>query len=769
MSDSPFLRFIGQRIDGPTPPDTVVVEPAPGAPRYRLSDDEYRLAQLFDGQSDRQARIRAAGGSAHADNLDRLALELTEAGLLEAGKQEPLPVPPQYSTGGLPPGGGGEGHPPAATPGSLAGPGLPGHFGAATSSHRGGETSGIPVSVGPLLAIGRALNVFTAYQPLRWLLWALGIVVVVALWHLRAEATEHVVQLLAPYRLLLIGLPTAVLINVLSTLSRAAAIESWTPEGAPIRLQFALGFIPRLQVDTEGPVERADLSARLHILGAGLQTTMLMFVAGGLGWLMLRQTGDALPSLLLAFTILAAISTLLRANPLAPREGYRLLAHRLGAPDLRDQAWMALFGWQRPWARSAPPPKGALWVFAIAVIAYIITVLTLIIVFPARWLGAVWGGIGFGLVLGALLLAAVLQIRKIGKPRQPLAGTWGHKNREWPSRRFWGWLGLAAVIALLPYRYDAGGRLTVLPAERAEVRALVPGDIREVFVSEGDVVDSGQELARLYDAREAAQVATSEAQVRRLEAQLALERAGATDEEIELARQRIVTARARHEFAKGEAERAETAYRRRGISAQEYDRAISNELVQREELQEAKAHLEVITSEMRGERVDVLEAELEAERARLEYHRQQLEDMRLRAPIAGRVISDRLQHARGRYLDAGDWLASIELQDRMLAELRVPESQIGIVREGAHGRVRVWAHPERALTARVEAIAPNAEESDHGGNIVRVVLSVEDPRGLLRAEMTGRGKVEGQRLPVIVVFTRALVRFVLVEVWSWLP
>jgi putative peptide zinc metalloprotease protein len=55
------------------------------------------------------------------------------------------------------------------------------------------------------------------------------------------------------------------------------------------------------------------------------------------------------------------------------------------------------------------------------------------------------------------------------------------------------------------------------------------------------------------------------------------------------------------------------------------------------------------------------------------------------------------------------------------------------------------------------------------GAVVRVVAQIPNPDGLLRPRMSGYAKVQTVEMPVWVSFTRALARFVLVELWSWIP
>lgn len=764
-----YCQFHAARVR--TDAGFVVVEPAAGGARYRLSTREHTLAQLFDGARDADARLREAG-DASRDELDTLARDLAEAGLLQAGKDEALPVSPQVLSQPLPAQQQADydSLPPSQSPGSLSGAGLPGTLGGSGDRRRGEALQGTKVPVGGLLWLGHLFDASNRHWLPRVLVWALAAGALFAFWAVRQDAARDALNLLSPFRLLFTLVPGAILISLIAALARAAAVRRWSQEMPDLRLRLAFWIFPRFETDTEGAAERSELRGRLQIIGSGLQATLLIFVLCAYGWLMARHMGTFLPSFLLGVAVLAAAGFLLRLNPLVRREGYLLLAHRLDVPDLREQAWMAVFGFHRPWASQSPPPMGRLRLFAALVVLYLVVVVTLIVLFPGRWLGVAYGGTGVALFLAVMLVAAFMQYRLARSQRETLTSSWGDPKRQWnaPSRRTWVLLIVVALLALFPYRYEASGRLVVLPQERVDVRALTPGDVREVFVAEGDIVEAGQDLARLASGRELAQVRMSEAAVRRLEAQLALESAGARSEELELARQRVQTARTRYEYAQNEARRAESAYRRSSISEQDHEAARSNAQTRAAELAEAQSNLELVASDARDERIEALEAEVEAEKARLDYNRQQYEDTQLRAPIDGRVVSDRLLFARGTYLDAGDLLATIESTGPLHAEIRVPESQIGEVRIGAPVRVRVWAHPNESLHGEVLHIAPNAEEDSYG-KTVRVLVSLDDPEGLLRVELTGQGKIASRRLPAAIVFTRAIARFLFVEVWSWLP
>ena len=73
-----------------------------------------------------------------------------------------------------------------------------------------------------------------------------------------------------------------------------------------------------------------------------------------------------------------------------------------------------------------------------------------------------------------------------------------------------------------------------------------------------------------------------------------------------------------------------------------------------------------------------------------------------------------------------------------------------------------------SISGTVTHIAP-AADTRRTGRFVRVQIAVDDPDARLKSGMTGAAKLAGPRYPAIYVFTRALWRFFMIEVWSWLP
>lgn len=759
------------RADVQTP--YYAVTPPGQVQAFRLSPQEFALAELFNGERDAEARQAAAadllGHTPDSREMRLLLHDLSEAGLLEPGTEEPLPPPAQLATAlddryNDPDAA--QGFPTSIQTGSLAGPGGEGPIVGAVAGHRGaasGPRFKLPVML--FLWLGHVFNT-TLYIRLSFAPLVLTVAGLFGLWFNRVDAGIDAVQLLWLPALAGTILVSTFVVNLVSQLARAAAIAHYTGEKPGFGIGFAFGFLPRLVTATEGPAERAAPRARNRIVAAPLHATLWLFVVGLLGWFTSRHGGGMLASLWLGGCVVALVAFLIRLNPLVRRDGYFLLAHALRTPDLRDQAWVTLFGFERPWRDRPPPRKWPLRIYAAAVAAYIVLVITLILLFPAHWLENFWGGTGVLVFLALLALVIWEQSKRIRSGR----GRIENYRVSMPHFPRWAWLlfVLLALLCLFPYTYSPSGTFKVLPAERADVRAVTSGVIQNVTAREGEAVSAGDVILHLDDSQQQAQLKSAKATLTKLEAELALTKAGARKEEVERAEQQVATARKRLEFSSDEADRLRRAYRKNAVSISAYQKAKGNASVEREQLAGARKQLAVVSAKARPKRLEALQAEIEAQQAQVEFFSQKLAETRIKAPIDGEIVSSRLQFARGDYLQKGEIIATVEQTDTLSAEIRMPESTISEVELGALTTARFWTYPGTNFAGHITSIAPNAETSEYG-KVVRVQAALDRTGARLKPGMTGQAKIRGGVYPAIVVYTRALARFIMIEVWSWLP
>ncbi len=249
----------------------------------------------------------------------------------------------------------------------------------------------------------------------------------------------------------------------------------------------------------------------------------------------------------------------------------------------------------------------------------------------------------------------------------------------------------------------------VEPRARVDKGAEVPGEVREVLVSEGDVVEGG-DLLVVLDSEQL------EIQVRQARSQLASAQAN------------LEEARDAYETAQREVDRIEPLYRQGAISRQAWDSA-------QDDLEAARRAVE-----------HAAPAAVSGARASLEAAEKQREDTRIRAPISGEVAI--MAVSVGEQVGAGNHIATIT--DRSAVEIRgvLSERQVVQVDEGMPARVEVAALPDVRLDATIHRIS-SVMDPGGSGFPTKVFLDHGDER--LRTGMAAEVFVEVERAENVVV------------------
>ncbi|WP_161635661.1 HlyD family secretion protein [Actibacterium mucosum] len=365
----------------------------------------------------------------------------------------------------------------------------------------------------------------------------------------------------------------------------------------------------------------------------------------------------------------------------------------------------------------------------------------------------------------------------VGMPRQgggrQLSGVYADDAPVAPTRWFLRLIAVGALTAFcyaafLPYSYDVGGDFTILPDARSSVSARVAGELIEINVAEGEVVEAGQVLARLSEAQPRLMVATAEADLASARNRLQQLLDGPPEEDVQVAREQVRTAELALPFAEGQAERAENLLSRGAISTAEAERFQRAFIEAQQALNSANANLESVLAPATASEIAIAEAEIERINAQLEFAQLALESVEIRAPVAGRVVTENVALILGTFLDVGDLFVEIEDHKIARAEVSVSETDIGLVKVGDTVRLKAWATSEEERTGQVIALAPLAEDLDLG-RVVRVKTQFENTGGFYRPGMTGFAKIDGAEMPAWQAFTRLFDRFFRIEVWGWIP
>jgi putative peptide zinc metalloprotease protein len=90
------------------------------------------------------------------------------------------------------------------------------------------------------------------------------------------------------------------------------------------------------------------------------------------------------------------------------------------------------------------------------------------------------------------------------------------------------------------------------------------------------------------------------------------------------------------------------------------------------------------------------------------------------------------------------------------------------VKQGSLVRVVPWAFPSEVFYGTVVEVAPAANEKQQL-TVVRVLSEFPNNDGRLKSNLTGYAKIATHNKPVWKVLLWPLIRWVMVEVWSWIP
>ena len=282
------------------------------------------------------------------------------------------------------------------------------------------------------------------------------------------------------------------------------------------------------------------------------------------------------------------------------------------------------------------------------------------------------------------------------------------------------------------------------PLARVAVMSRASGIIEELLVDEGDVVTEGQVLIELDREQLEAQWqqdeadrAAAEARVRAAEARVAEARVRIDDPE---------PAFLTREFA-----RVEELFADGDVSARERDDAERALATARFRVDQAKANLPVLEAA-----VAEAQAGLASANAALERSATALREATILSPIDGLVLI--------RHREIGDGVSSIltggsnateiltlgDLES-VHVEARADEVDLGRIRVGMPALITVDAHRGVTLEGAVEKIAPAGSIDDNGIVTFRIEVSVEDPDGLLKPDMTAEARLVIDRRDEVLV------------------
>lgn len=579
-----------------------------------------------------------------------------------------------------------------------------------------------------------------------------------------------------------------VTVNLLTTFASAAAATHYRATVRGIGIVLILGFLPRFSARVSH-VEQLARRERMWLHAVPLLVRLSILSVAILVWFSERANHEALAQAALALASICMLGLIVAGNPLIKSSGYHLLAAFANEPHLRGKAYKALLTRMRG-GTFREADDLLLAAYAAATVLFIFVLIAAVVLMLGMALHRLQLGgsaIIAMLVLGFVLLRRTLRYfssieaayersvqyerwRKRAVPPQAVEdGALPQKKPGGVSSYLWRAAPLCLFVAMfLPYHYKPGGDFVIYPSQRQVITSDVSGVIREVYFDGGESVSKGTVIARLddYDYRSQVEVYT---------ARMAEQRAIVEDlksrprpEDVALAERALSVQLTHTEFSKARAERIKQLYDQGAASFEDLDAAQRQYQVDLRQNEEKLAALAVVKLGATPNEIAAAEAKWESLKQERDLYQDRVERSALRMPFDGSLLTLHLQQKVNAYLNRGEPFAVAENTERVTAEIEVPESETGYLRIGAPVRLKSLSYSDEVFEGTVTGIDRNVTR-ERFGNIVKVIAVLENPQGRLKTDMTGYAKIDGPTLPVWKAFLLSVLRFVNVQIWSWIP
>lgn len=625
--------------------------------------------------------------------------------------------------------------------------------------------------------------------PLRHVIFALPLLLVAAI-NLAARHAELMQQdlkvLLDGFTLVQHWLLSLVTVNLLVTWLTALIAFRYRATVTGFGVVLAMRFYPRFGLRM-GHLEQLSRVERMWLHGAPLLLRLFLFCIGMYVWFTAQGTSEYIPKFALAITVTSAASLLLAANPLFKSNGYYLLAAFIDEPHLRGKAFKSLLHKFRG-GSFKESNELLLATYAITMAAFMFVLVVGAAAFVGFALHQLYLGgssiivaciVGFILVRRVVnyfgkVEAAYERSLQFDRWRKRTLGEGEEKDPSTSSSSgFASYVWRAALLIIgvslfLPYSYNAGGPFVVHPKLQQPITTDVDGRIEAVFYSGGETVSQGAVVARLASTEEQAQAKVLEMKMLEQRAWIDHLKSLPRPEEVKLARMQLEVEQTRVKFSRIQLDRIKKLTDQSFAPLEELDNARKQLDVDKRQLAERAAALDVAKLGSTEFEIAAAEAKWESLKAEREGFLDKVRRADLVMPFDGVLLTQYLNEKGNGFYKSGDVFADVESSGLMTAEIEVPESEAEYLELGSTVEFKAMSYSDEVFTGTVIHIDTDVTERTFG-NVIKVIAHIEDESGRLKNGMTGYAKTDGPTLPVWEAFSRQVFRFVQVHVWSWIP
>jgi len=527
------------------------------------------------------------------------------------------------------------------------------------------------------------------------------------------------------------------------------------------------------------------------------------------------DTDAYINKLALIVVVFSGLQTLVNFNPLIKLDGYYMLSDFLEVPNLRGKALRSLWDWIAGNGKSvwSNREKRAQLVYGAASAVFSISLLVYVYSALYTWATssyALAGFIVFGLFANFTLRKALVE---------PLEGVKAVVTRASVKRYRNIAILLSALILAVVVHWElkVSAPFKILPREESIVTAETQGVVIDIRVKEGDAVHKGQLLARISDFErndlaqnyfgelqtamrqleimrngtrpeaiaveealltrmhvELDNVYRNKAQRAQLQANLNEKKLGVNRAEQDFERRKNLLDQGfipREDFEKAEstAKMAKESARAAEEEIRAFDEKADNDANRiKQEIAQEEKNLALMMAGSRQDDIMKAEADVTRLEGMVDNIARDLKKSDIVARIDGTVMTEYVERKVGTHLDEGEALMLLADTSTVVAEMLVPEKELGDIKKEFPVRIQLASFPTRYFEGKVDYIAPSAHPVD-GRQVVTVRAYLSNADGVLKPELTGIAKIYCGKRRIIEVMTRRIGLWVRTEFWSLRP
>jgi RND family efflux transporter MFP subunit len=162
------------------------------------------------------------------------------------------------------------------------------------------------------------------------------------------------------------------------------------------------------------------------------------------------------------------------------------------------------------------------------------------------------------------------------------------------------------------------------------------------------------------------------------------------------------------------------------------------------------------------------QSKLDEMKARVALEEQRLADTSFRSPVAGMIVTPRIEERVGQFMTKGSEFCVVADVGSIMAEVAVPEEDSSLIQKGERVTLKLNPYPTRTFRGVLERPGSHVRVEGEERFVVAEV-KVESDGEQLKTGMQGKAKVSTVRVPIAVALFRKPTRYVWNKLWPVLP